>query len=1505
VTLGSCSVPANSASIAQGAQTSALVLGYNALAAGSETVTLSPTGTVSGATVQATNGTLNATVGGSAQPIVVAIAGKNPGTTIDKASCLTVSAGQNAAYECGDLRVVHPLPATVTMDRARGPALIYNSRQANGGALLSADVTYSGSAPTALKATVTIAGQTIPKDFPWNSACASTSCRIVVPITTTQPTGLYPVKLQVVAMNGTTTLATSDTVTDTVVVINRAASPYGSGWWIDGLESLVTLSATKMLWIGGDGSSRLYNQSSDPTVYTVTPAYDRPDTLERVPSTQTWRRLIGDGAYVEFNSFGQHVQTMNALGWSTTFAYTSGLLDSITLPVPAGSPEGRRYVFWYTSSLLDSVQAPRASASRTTRIAHGGSNVNSITDADGLNTTFAYDAANRIITRTNKLNDTTYFQYDDGGALKQSSLSTARTDGAGTSITSNFRAAETRSAYNSADLPTLLAKVYTQLDGPRTDVGDTTNIVVNRWGAPDSVTNALGQRTRLTRANTTFPALVTKVVAPNGFETRAFFNSRALTDSTVAVDPFNTGNATTRYAWNPTWNKADSMIRPTGERIRTFYRTTRPIADSMRFGAHGPQRVKFSYTADYQVRSVTEPAGLPDSVTYDSIGNATRAWTPMGRSASVPYFTQLLKDAIGRDTLVIHPISGDTTGSMRFTYDGADRVVGSVSYGPARPYSLPLNTSFAPDTAIVAALTRSDSSAYDAEGALVFKRVFSSAGDVQVNERLTYDAAGRLRKRLVGTGPDSMVYDPAGNLISARHRSTAWVTQSYDVLNRLVSRVVPEIVYPRQRCQGFSTGPISGGSSCLMVFPYYPNSDSSLRVPADTSRFAYDSFGNMTLASNRYARVRRTYFPAGAIKTDTTAIGVYSNPLIDGDTRGQQYTYDLSGRRTSMQWQMGPTSYSYNDYGALLKVTDKDANEYRFTYTPAGRVDSLVLGTGVREKRSYDFDGRRVFRNRVSDYGTLGLLVTDSMSYDKMNRVIRTWQEAHNQAADQTLISYDGLGGVVAHEQGNSNGSNVEEFRNDAFGNVLRSLHRKTAGLINNAPFAMTYSLKGELTSSMAQLKSPPEGMYQKEDQLGQSFSNGRLIKQDEIVRNPTSGDVELQLAARHYYSADDRLAAVQRYSYRSASERDGTWEEYRYDALGRRIMTRARRDTTGSYDSFVSGPLCQSITSPVCRSFTERVWWDGDQSLVEERTPEGVSDVSNSGLVGNIHGLNLDEPLAVITPQTNETRIINYNWRGQGMSSVYPNGHPGDYSTGNAVAEIDWPAATQAETYFTPAPDYSASSNAKKWLGTFVANGQGTTGMLYRRNRYFDPKSGRFTQEDPIGIAGGLNAYGFADGDPVNFSDPFGLCVEPVTCALAIASGAGALTTASTAVLSTSIGATGVAVNAVAGAVVHSVYTSVTAGMPYFGRTNSMARRGNEHAKGLGIQIREVIGGLSKTEASAVEQVLIESRGLQKNGGDLLNSINSISPKREDYEAMKAIGRRLLDSINYPYKKD
>jgi RHS repeat-associated protein len=50
---------------------------------------------------------------------------------------------------------------------------------------------------------------------------------------------------------------------------------------------------------------------------------------------------------------------------------------------------------------------------------------------------------------------------------------------------------------------------------------------------------------------------------------------------------------------------------------------------------------------------------------------------------------------------------------------------------------------------------------------------------------------------------------------------------------------------------------------------------------------------------------------------------------------------------------------------------------------------------------------------------------------------------------------------------------------------------------------------------------------------------------------------------------------------------------------------------------------------------------------------------------------------------------------------------------------------------------------------------------LYYVRARYYDPQLGRFLSEDPIGLAGGMNPYAYVGNDPVNFTDPSGLCPE------------------------------------------------------------------------------------------------------------------------------------------------
>jgi RHS repeat-associated protein len=97
------------------------------------------------------------------------------------------------------------------------------------------------------------------------------------------------------------------------------------------------------------------------------------------------------------------------------------------------------------------------------------------------------------------------------------------------------------------------------------------------------------------------------------------------------------------------------------------------------------------------------------------------------------------------------------------------------------------------------------------------------------------------------------------------------------------------------------------------------------------------------------------------------------------------------------------------------------------------------------------------------------------------------------------------------------------------------------------------------------------------------------------------------------------------------------------------------------------------------------------------------------------------------------------------------------------------------------------------------------------------------------------------------------------------------------------------------------TVYRSVAAGeVNYVGITNNLARRAAEQLSSKGIQIEKLMGGLSRSDARAVEQALIEIHGLGKNGGTLLNRINSISPLSPAYTEQLRRGYQLLRTIGY-----
>jgi RHS repeat-associated protein len=53
-------------------------------------------------------------------------------------------------------------------------------------------------------------------------------------------------------------------------------------------------------------------------------------------------------------------------------------------------------------------------------------------------------------------------------------------------------------------------------------------------------------------------------------------------------------------------------------------------------------------------------------------------------------------------------------------------------------------------------------------------------------------------------------------------------------------------------------------------------------------------------------------------------------------------------------------------------------------------------------------------------------------------------------------------------------------------------------------------------------------------------------------------------------------------------------------------------------------------------------------------------------------------------------------------------------------------------------------------------------TGLYYNRFRYFDPETGQYISQDPIGLRGGMNLYNYVTSPTISI-DPYGLSDSPI----------------------------------------------------------------------------------------------------------------------------------------------
>jgi RHS repeat-associated protein len=1002
------------------------------------------------------------------------------------------------------------------------------------------------------------------------------------------------------------------------------------------------------------------------------------------------------------------------------------------------------------------------------------------------------------------------------------------------------------------------ALVFSLIDGPRTDVVDHTRLWLDRWGAPRRIRNAEGRETVLTRGDPRFPALVTRVRHPNGYEESATYNLRGRVVATRQHAPLEDGDSSvTRYGYDdPRWpDFATRAELPEGGVVETGYDAAgnrawqqQGPAEALSLGtayAAAVHRTRATFHYDSQHRythtctAVQRGSGCTGGdrggqewTLYDARGNLAATRSPIG------FWTVYDRDALGRDSVTYFPIDSArslTPAAVRLhgqrqsvTYKTHTDLAARVeTYGPAREY-VRFKPGSAPVTEQVEALTLVVANLYDSAGQLVQTDRSSSpdlAGVGTLILRWRYDRAGRrvAEESVISesgrVAADSTVYDAAGNVRETRTRRGT-VALQYDALGRLLRR--------------------------------------SMGAAADS--FRYDVMGRMTLADNEHARVRRSYFPGGGLRTD-------SQTIVAGTTAqsyGLEFGYDRNGRRS---WILHP---------ANLSPSGADTTRYR--YDPASGLLTEVQGKLGWGSYGYDDDGQMLRRNQeMREFDADGRMVTHSipgyqtptMRYDARGKAIRV---EHAGGAHEEL-AYDGLGHLVWSRQP---GTSVpqEEYRTDAMANMVwrRVTSERQEHWWEPSEVVHTHEYEAQ-TGRLARIRSRapefrPEGTAWGPDSIlaYRDASYEYNDAGDRLIDNERSGTTHHSVAAapvtsqpggstpissicgatRAYvdgsrgasYDGSGRVTGQwkgwgQYVSVETSAEQGGThpcrdgWvmetprsyamrevsESFGYDALGRRVWVTTRSDRTHCAGTAWPGGPPMGADVDHCDNSVRRAVWDGDQIVWEMRYPDFQQDTgldarnrtakanrdagtppkgglntsrwSQFGRVAYTHGAELDRPLAiarmdysydlpgvvVLQPYT--------SWKGTYVLAVgelpcvqvdtmtgempqepeYPN-PPVDtmIKYEHRCHRVDLPGLYTGN--MLGAPRHQVENGPPAWHGSLLLDQRDASGTLYRRNRYYDPSSGRFTQEDPIGLAGGVNLYGFANGDPVSYSDPYGLKV-------------------------------------------------------------------------------------------------------------------------------------------------